>query len=146
MGCWQAKHRRLLLLLNHLADPKGFPPIVAEAKIAISRLQALGNKLAAANAPAAAPEIGNAMSQIVIAQQPAPTPSPPIAVALPPSPDAEKASLPLNARIEAVLSILKGTAEDQVIASSGASEEQLQRWTEIFMKAGFSALSEHKQS
>ena len=128
-----------LLLLNHLADPKGFPPIVSEAKKAIGRLQDVAGKLSGVTPHLA---IGKpAPAQSPAAQDPAAQPGVPAL----PAKIAGNALLPLNARIEAVLAILKGATKDQVAASSGASAEQLQHWTELFVEAGVSALTEYKR-
>lgn len=142
--------RDSLLLLNHLADPKGFPPIVSEANKAVARLRDMGGKLssgAGAEAGAVGTAIGNSVPHLAIGKPaPAQGPAPQVSVPALPAKIAEKSSLPLNARIEAVLAILKGGSKDQIAASSGASPEQLQLWTEVFVEAGVSALTEYKRS
>ena len=116
-----------LVLLDHIARPGGFAPIIEEAKSSALRIVKIIHRLTA-------PPV----SEPVALPAPHDTPAPP-AAAPPPSPPPKR--LTKRHRTEAVLRLLRGENVDQIAQSLGVKAPAVEGWTEAFLMGGASALS-----
>ncbi len=126
-----------LALLDHMARPEGFAPIIEEAKTAAAKVVKIVQRIVAPPAPAQPalppPDAAPAQAQIAAPQQSTITTTPP-------------KRLTKRHRTEAAIRYLRGENADHIAQSLGVKAAAVEGWAEAFLAGGASALASREKT
>ena len=128
-----------LALLDHIARPGAFAPIIEEAKVSAAKIVKTIQRVAGPPPELAAPPTQ--------AQLPPPTDAPPSAVPAPPAPAANAMvatppkRLTKRHRTEAALRYLRGEPPEAIGKSLGVNASAVEGWVESFISGGTAVLA-----
>ena len=126
-----------LALLDHIARPEGFAPIIEEAKLAAAKVV---KTIQSAAPPAPPPQPALPAPETSSAPQIAASPMPQSVTSAPPK------RLTKRHRTEAALRFLRGENPDFIATSLGVKSAAVEGWAEAFISGGASALASREKN